>query len=199
MIFWTARVGQPIVCNKLWKTDHDDCGFPLHAGLGLSTNSDFAILDECFPYVARRLLSDDSPRMRAALRTFIYGGGDRLNVAKVLLRSPSLWKLPHACCTCSVGRGQHQNNVKQQKWIILKGKTTSGSQVARSSVDVTALLMLRQVYPHICYIILPRPAFSLGQYNARPSQRILCTMSSWLSSCFFLSYLQKSLKRHCVN
>jgi len=40
-------------------------------------------VDECFPYIARRLLSDDSPRMRGALRTFIYGGGDRLNIGKV--------------------------------------------------------------------------------------------------------------------
>ena len=52
-------------------------------GLGLSVDSNYAIVDECFPYIARRLLSDDSPRMRAALRSFVYGGSDRLKVSRV--------------------------------------------------------------------------------------------------------------------
>jgi aarF domain-containing kinase len=52
-------------------------------GLGLGVDGSFAILDECFPFVARRLLTDDSPRVRAALRTFAYGTGDRLSVERV--------------------------------------------------------------------------------------------------------------------
>jgi len=52
-------------------------------GLGLSVDANYAIIDDCFPYVARRLLSDDSPRMRAALRSFVYGGSDRLRVSRV--------------------------------------------------------------------------------------------------------------------
>ena len=35
---------------------------------------------ECFPYLAKRLLSDDSPRARGALRTLLYGQGDELNL-----------------------------------------------------------------------------------------------------------------------
>lgn len=52
-------------------------------GLGLGVDRDFAILDECFPLVARRLLTDDSPRVRAALKTFAYGDSDRLSVERV--------------------------------------------------------------------------------------------------------------------
>ena len=52
-------------------------------GLGLSVDSNYAIVDECFPYIARRLLSDDTPRMRKALRSFVYGGSDRLKVSRV--------------------------------------------------------------------------------------------------------------------
>ncbi|EOD32133.1 hypothetical protein EMIHUDRAFT_63514, partial [Emiliania huxleyi CCMP1516] len=44
-------------------------------GIGLSSDSNYAILKECFPYLAKRLLSDDSPRARGALRTLLYGGG----------------------------------------------------------------------------------------------------------------------------
>lgn len=52
-------------------------------GLGLSVDDNFAVVDECFPYIARRMLSDDSPRMREALRTFIYDSNNRLNVERL--------------------------------------------------------------------------------------------------------------------
>ena len=52
-------------------------------GLGLSVDENYAIVDECFPYVARRMLADDSPRMRDALKSFVYGGGDRLRLSRV--------------------------------------------------------------------------------------------------------------------
>jgi predicted unusual protein kinase regulating ubiquinone biosynthesis (AarF/ABC1/UbiB family) len=54
-------------------------------GLGIGVESSFAILDECFPYIARRLLTDDSPRVRGALRTFAYGASDRLSVERIEL------------------------------------------------------------------------------------------------------------------
>ena len=49
-------------------------------GIGLSSDPDYAILQECFPYLAKRLLSDDSPRARGALRTLLYGQGEELNL-----------------------------------------------------------------------------------------------------------------------
>ena len=49
-------------------------------GIGLSSDPNYAILQECFPYLAKRLLSDDSPRARGALRTLLYGQGDELNL-----------------------------------------------------------------------------------------------------------------------
>jgi predicted NAD/FAD-binding protein len=55
-------------------------------GLGLSVDDNFAVVDECFPYIARRMLSDDSPRMREALRTFIYDSNNRLNVERLEVR-----------------------------------------------------------------------------------------------------------------
>ena len=53
-------------------------------GIGLSSDADYAILKECFPYLAKRLLSDDSERARGALRTLLYGAdGAELNLAKL--------------------------------------------------------------------------------------------------------------------
>jgi len=37
---------------------------------------------ECFPYISRRLLSDDDPRVRQALRDVLYGGKQRLDVER---------------------------------------------------------------------------------------------------------------------
>jgi len=40
----------------------------------------YAAVQECFPYLARRLLADDDPRVRKALRDVLYGGKTRLDV-----------------------------------------------------------------------------------------------------------------------
>lgn len=53
-------------------------------GIGLSQNPNYSILQECYPYLAKRLLSDDSPRARGALRTLLYGkNGEELDLSKV--------------------------------------------------------------------------------------------------------------------
>lgn len=52
-------------------------------GIGLSINPSYSILQECYPYLAKRLMTDDSPRSEAALRNMIYQDG-RLKVDKLL-------------------------------------------------------------------------------------------------------------------
>ena len=42
-------------------------------GIALVGNPNFAIIDEAFPYIARRLMTDRSPRLQAALKYMIYG------------------------------------------------------------------------------------------------------------------------------
>ena len=42
-------------------------------GIGLSVDPDYSILQECYPYLAKRLITDDSPRARAALTAMLYG------------------------------------------------------------------------------------------------------------------------------
>ena len=53
----------------------------------------YAIVNECMPYLSRRLLTDNNPRMRAALRQLLYGDGTRLDVARLqrLIASFSRW------------------------------------------------------------------------------------------------------------
>jgi len=51
-------------------------------GISLQADPDFSIIRSCFPYVAKRLIGDDSPRSQAALRDLIYGKGDNINFEK---------------------------------------------------------------------------------------------------------------------
>lgn len=52
-------------------------------GIALRVDPDYAIVSECFPYLVRRLLEDDSPRARAALRQLLYGSGRRLDISRL--------------------------------------------------------------------------------------------------------------------
>lgn len=42
-------------------------------GIALVGDPDFALVDEAFPYISKRLMTDDSPRLREALQYMIYG------------------------------------------------------------------------------------------------------------------------------
>lgn len=58
--------------------------FKHYAGIALVGNPEFAIVDEAYPFISRRLMTDDSPRLRAALRFMIYGKGTTLDVDRVI-------------------------------------------------------------------------------------------------------------------
>lgn len=59
-------------------------------GIGLSSDEDYSIVSEAFPYLSKRLLTDNSPRAKAALRSMVYGSKDAnastsvLNLTKML-------------------------------------------------------------------------------------------------------------------
>ena len=53
-------------------------------GIALVGNPQFAIIDEAYPYLAKRLLTDGSPRMRSALRYMVYGESDTFDVERVI-------------------------------------------------------------------------------------------------------------------
>merc|ERR1712032_414328 len=53
-------------------------------GIALVGNPDFAIIDEAYPYIARRLMTDDSPRLRSALRYMVYGREDSFDAENVI-------------------------------------------------------------------------------------------------------------------
>ncbi|KAG2454550.1 hypothetical protein HYH02_000395 [Chlamydomonas schloesseri] len=52
-------------------------------GIALKTDENYAIVQECMPYLSRRLLTDNNPRMRAALRQLLYGNKNRIDVERL--------------------------------------------------------------------------------------------------------------------
>lgn len=53
-------------------------------GIALVGNPEFAIVDEAFPYISKRLLTDDSPRLRAALKYMVYGKRDVFDADRLI-------------------------------------------------------------------------------------------------------------------
>lgn len=47
--------------------------FAILEGIGLKSDPDYSILNECLPYISQRLLSDPNSRMGDALKTFMFG------------------------------------------------------------------------------------------------------------------------------
>ena len=52
-------------------------------GVSLQANPDYSLIKACFPYVAKRLVGDDDPRARQALRDLIYGAADSVDVQRL--------------------------------------------------------------------------------------------------------------------
>mmetsp|Transcript_27402 Transcript_27402/g.58185 ORF Transcript_27402/g.58185 Transcript_27402/m.58185 type:complete len:813 (+) Transcript_27402:107-2545(+) len=77
-------------------------------GIGLSSDPNYSILQECYPYLAKRLLSDDSPRARGALRMLLYGKGDELDLGKVRELSDGLESYSSSTTSVQSGRGRSQ-------------------------------------------------------------------------------------------
>ncbi len=79
-------------------------------GIGLSSNENYSILQECYPYLAKRLLSDDSPRARKALRTLLYGkDGKELNLTKLQELSDGLESYTTSTSSVESGRSVENN------------------------------------------------------------------------------------------
>ncbi|KAG0591725.1 hypothetical protein KC19_1G196600 [Ceratodon purpureus] len=57
--------------------------FSVLEGIGLDVDPDYSIVNACYPYLSKRLLTDDSPRTRAALKYFLYGDNTQLDIQRV--------------------------------------------------------------------------------------------------------------------
>lgn len=58
--------------------------FSVIEGIALQVDPNYAIVQECFPYLSRRLLTDDSPRIRKALHDVLYGNKKHLDIDRLV-------------------------------------------------------------------------------------------------------------------
>jgi aarF domain-containing kinase len=56
--------------------------FSVIEGIALKVDPEYSIITETFPYLSRRLLTDDNEEVRRALRQVLYGGGTRMNMER---------------------------------------------------------------------------------------------------------------------
>ena len=100
-------------------------------GIALVGQPDFAIVDEAFPYIARRLLTDKSPRLRAALRYMVYGREGEFDAEKLIDLLQALEKFS-AVRNDGDGTAFKVNGVRGRR-VVGKAGDFSGSQVVDTS------------------------------------------------------------------
>ncbi|CAB9498956.1 protein kinase UbiB [Seminavis robusta] len=100
-------------------------------GIALVGQPDFAIVDEAFPYIARRLLTDKSPRLRAALRYMVYGREGEFDAEKLIDLLQALEKFS-AVRDDGDGTSFKVNGVRGNR-VVGKAGDFRGSQIVDTS------------------------------------------------------------------
>ncbi|XP_058095034.1 uncharacterized protein LOC131240665 [Magnolia sinica] len=88
-------------------------------GIALVGNPDFAIVDEAYPYIAQRLLTDESPRLRDALRYTIYGKSGVFDAEKFI----DVMQAFENFITAAKSGGGEDLNGEMAELGILQGQT----------------------------------------------------------------------------
>jgi len=99
-------------------------------GIGLSSNENYSILQECYPYLAKRLLSDDSQRARDALKTLLYGSKDGKELDLTKLRELSDGLETYTTSTSSVESGRSSSSSDNIESSNNEGRNAAIEQVA---------------------------------------------------------------------
>ncbi|VEU43324.1 unnamed protein product [Pseudo-nitzschia multistriata] len=114
-------------------------------GIGLSSDENYSILKECYPYLAKRLLSDDSERARKALRTLLYGrDGKELNLTKLRELSDGLES--YSASTSSVESGN---------------LTSDNSEGRNAAIEQVANVVLSEDSNYVQEVLLRETAVAL--------------------------------------
>ena len=78
-------------------------------GIALVGDPEFALVDEAFPYISKRLMTDDSPRLQAALRYMVSTGMEEAGVIghpTMRLQSLCVWRAAAAKPACQSRPGR---------------------------------------------------------------------------------------------
>jgi len=113
-------------------------------GIALVGNPEFAIVDEAYPYIARRLLTDEAPRLRAALKYMLYGKSAVMDTDRLIDLLQALEKF---VAVKDFGDGKaFKVDGKRGGTYVGKGGDTKGSRKvdlagSKSGIDMDSDLM----------------------------------------------------------
>jgi predicted unusual protein kinase regulating ubiquinone biosynthesis (AarF/ABC1/UbiB family) len=120
-------------------------------GIGLSSNSNYSILKECYPYISKRLLTDDSPRARKALRMLIYGkDGTELDLSKLQDLSTGLESYTTSTSSIESGRGENDEGrnaaIEQVANVVLSEDTNYVQELLMRETAVALDATIRDTF-----------------------------------------------------
>jgi predicted unusual protein kinase regulating ubiquinone biosynthesis (AarF/ABC1/UbiB family) len=144
-------------------------------GIGLSSNENYSILQECYPYLAKRLLSDDSPRARKALRTLLYGrNGKELDLTKLQDLSDGLESYTTSTSSVESGRSVDNNEgrdaaIEQVASVVLSADSNYVQELLLRETAVALDATLRDAVNSPLKPIMQNIPSTNGVYSDAPS------------------------------
>lgn len=115
-------------------------------GIGLSVDPNYSIVQECYPYLARRLMTDSSPRSKNALRAMLYGASPVLSVDKFVEMSDGFSSYVAATASADrdgAGLRQAQSALAE---LILQEEGNHVQDLLLESAAKTTDALLREGY-----------------------------------------------------
>ncbi|KAI7839911.1 hypothetical protein COHA_006391 [Chlorella ohadii] len=118
--------------------------FSVIEGIALQVDPSYSIVKECFPYLSKRLLTDDNPRVRAALKQLLFAGQDHISLER-------LEKLFAGISTYDV-EGLRGQDAAAQQVLAARGGSAAGAGAsgvpapAQPLLDSTAKEVLAAVF-----------------------------------------------------
>lgn len=123
-------------------------------GIGLNIDPNYSVLQECFPYIARRLMTDNSPRAKNALRSMLVGSGSVLSPEKLKEVADGFSSYTaFTSSTDAVGDGQKEAQLALAKLLL----SPEGNVVQDILVEGTAKAADAVARDQMQRIVMSRP------------------------------------------
>ena len=125
-------------------------------GVSLQADENFSIIKSCFPYVAKRLLADDSPQAQDALRNLLYGAEKYMEPKRladladgfVTYTTTTKRAVEAESGSISVSNGASRGTLQKMK------RSTSAAEAANTQLFLR--IMLRRIFQYCIFIGMVR-------------------------------------------
>ena len=130
-------------------------------GIALVGNPDFALVDEAYPYISKRLLTDDSPRLRESLRYMVYGKGEVFDADRLI-------DVLEAFETFRVASRTSQGRLKEEEAEAARAPTSPNPPNANPLEGILAAVASLPGFPFPGVAPAPVPDFRAASRAAGP-------------------------------